>query len=134
MQVHRALRGASAESCAEKPRTRDDISEFDAVVAQTDSVKLHLFERHNTGGGAKIPLPIRRATFQEVHLGLPDAAEARACLSCGVCNECDLCQTYCPEGALKRVGHSYVFDYSVCKGCGICVTECPRNIIFMTHL
>jgi len=51
-----------------------------------------------------------------------------------VCNECDLCVTYCPEGVLKRVGHDLVFDYAHCKGCGICVTECPRNVVFMSHL
>ena len=76
----------------------------------------------------------RRATFHEVHLGLADPSEAKRCLSCGVCNECDLCLTFCPEGVLKRVGHEFVFDYSFCKGCGVCVTECPRNVIFMSHL
>ena len=76
----------------------------------------------------------RRSTFDEVHLGLDDASEARRCLSCGVCNECDFCITYCPEGVLKRVGHELQFDYGYCKGCGMCVVECPRNVIFMSHL
>jgi Fe-S-cluster-containing hydrogenase component 2 len=97
-------------------------------------MKLHLFERHSSRAGATIPDSERRSTFHEVHTGLPDAGEAKRCLSCGVCNECNLCATYCPEGVLKQVGHEYVFDYSFCKGCGVCVTECPRNVIFMSHL
>jgi 2-oxoacid:acceptor oxidoreductase delta subunit (pyruvate/2-ketoisovalerate family) len=51
-----------------------------------------------------------------------------------VCNECDKCITFCPEGMLKRVGHHFEFDYSYCKGCGVCAAECPRNVIVMSHL
>jgi Pyruvate/2-oxoacid:ferredoxin oxidoreductase delta subunit len=76
----------------------------------------------------------RTHTFDEVHGGLTDPSEAKRCLSCGVCNDCDLCLTFCPEGVLKRVGPDLVFDYAYCKGCGICVTECPRNVIYMSQL
>jgi Pyruvate/2-oxoacid:ferredoxin oxidoreductase delta subunit len=51
-----------------------------------------------------------------------------------VCNECDKCVTYCPEGVLKRVEHEFVFDYTSCKGCGVCAAECPRNVIYMSAL
>ena len=97
-------------------------------------MKLHLFERQAASEGESLPVTERRSTFDEVHMGLSSADEAARCLSCGVCNECDACVTYCPEGVLKRVGHSLEFDYSYCKGCGVCVAECPRNVIFMSHL
>ena len=97
-------------------------------------LRLHIFERRGTAAGSELTRERRRATFDEVHQGLIDAAEAKRCLSCGVCNECDRCVTYCPEGVLKRVGHEYVFDYSFCKGCSVCAAECPRNVIFMSHL
>ena len=97
-------------------------------------MKLHLFERQSPTAGASLDPAARIASFDEIHQGLTDAGEARRCLSCGVCNECDLCVTYCPEGVLKRVGHDFVFDYSFCKGCGVCAVECPRNVIFMSHL
>ena len=93
-----------------------------------------LFERQAVAEGEALDPTKRRSTFDEVHLGLEDAKEATRCLSCGVCNECDLCITYCPEGVLKRVGSSLEFDYGYCKGCGMCVAECPRNVIFMSHL
>ena len=103
-------------------------------VIRADAMKLHLFERQPIAGGDTLDMSGRRSTFDEVHLGLDNAGEAARCLSCGVCNECDLCSTFCPEGVLKRVGHNFEFDYAYCKGCGVCMAECPRNVIFMSHL
>ncbi len=63
-------------------------------------------------------------------------SEALRCLSCGVCNECDRCLEYCPEGILNRAvdGDGYVFDLEYCKGCGVCMTACPRGAIYMADL
>ena len=57
--------------------------------------------------------------------------ESSRCLSCGVCNDCDRCVTYCPDGVLRREGRDLVFDYDYCKGCGVCATECSRAVIYM---
>ena len=103
-------------------------------VVDASSLRLHLFERQPRAPEHHLDVPRRTRTFDEVHIGLDDTEEAKRCLSCGVCNECDLCTTYCPEGVLERVGHDLVVDYAYCKGCGICVTECPRNVVFMSHL
>jgi 2-oxoacid:acceptor oxidoreductase gamma subunit (pyruvate/2-ketoisovalerate family) len=103
-------------------------------VIQADSLRLHLFERQAAAHGENRTPWARLSNFDEVHAGLEDAGEARRCLSCGGCNECDRCVTYCPEGVLKRVGHEWKFDYSYCKGCAVCAAECPRNVVFMSHL
>ncbi len=103
-------------------------------VVGADLMSMHLFEKNGRHDGYTIPAEERRFTYDEVHQGLPDLDEARRCLSCGVCNECDKCVTYCPEGVLKRVGHEFHFDYSYCKGCGVCVAECPRNVIYMSQI
>jgi Pyruvate/2-oxoacid:ferredoxin oxidoreductase delta subunit len=66
-----------------------------------------------------------------VRQGLDGVEEARRCLSCGVCNSCDRCVTYCPDGVLRRVEGELVFDYDYCKGCGVCVSECSRAVIYM---
>lgn len=131
--IHQTLTGevVVADDVA---RVRSDVDRWHDEVIRTDALRVHLFERQAPSAVASLPLRARRTTFDEVHGGLVDAREARRCLSCGVCNECDLCVTYCPEGVLKRVGHDLVFDYAHCKGCGICVTECPRNVVFMSHL
>jgi 2-oxoacid:acceptor oxidoreductase gamma subunit (pyruvate/2-ketoisovalerate family) len=104
------------------------------AVAGVDSLSVHLFSRHAPEAGDSLPPAERRLTFEEVHAGLDSAAESQRCLSCGVCNECDKCITYCPDGVIKRVGHEFVFDYDYCKGCGVCAAECPRQIIFMSRL
>jgi NADPH-dependent glutamate synthase beta subunit-like oxidoreductase len=133
LHIHQTLTGEVVVT-GEQTRVRSDVQEWHDEVIKADALRLHLFERHPGEAGDHIGLTRRRSTFEEIHKGLPSAAEAKRCLSCGVCNECDICVTYCPEGVLKRVGHDLVFDYAYCKGCGICVTECPRNVVFMSHL
>ena len=133
LHIHQTFTGEVVES-GDRARVRSDVDVWNDEVIRADALRLHLFERMPGSEGEAIPPEDRLSGFQEIHAGLPDTTEARRCLSCGVCNECDLCVTYCPEGVLKRVGHRLVFDYAYCKGCGICVTECPRNVIFMSHL
>lgn len=103
-------------------------------VVGPEEMRMYLFEKHPQHRSETIAMPLRRTSYAEIHAGLPDIAEARRCLSCGVCNECDRCRTYCPEGVLRRLDHAYEFDYEYCKGCGLCATECPRNVILMTRL
>jgi 2-oxoacid:acceptor oxidoreductase gamma subunit (pyruvate/2-ketoisovalerate family) len=124
LHIHNLLTG---EQLLPDPHTEDD-------VIRTELMKMHLFERQNPDEGRALDPKVRRHTFDEVHQGLSTAEEAKRCLSCGVCNECDRCITYCPDGVLKRVGHEFVFDYAYCKGCGVCSAECPRNVIFMSGL
>jgi NADPH-dependent glutamate synthase beta subunit-like oxidoreductase len=78
----------------------------------------------------------RMADFSEVTGGLsePEAAyEARRCLSCGNCCECDGCLGACPEDAVIKLGpgHRYEFDYDKCTGCGACYEQCPVHSIEM---
>ncbi|GAB6041349.1 NAD(P)-binding protein [Endothiovibrio diazotrophicus] len=65
-------------------------------------------------------------------------AEAKRCMSCGMCFECDNCVVYCPQDAVQKTprGESttgrYVFtDYSKCIGCHICADVCPTGYIQM---
>lgn len=133
MHIHQTLTGEVVPA-GESTRVRSDVDVWHDEVIRDDALRMHLFERAPASGGAAIGMDRRLTSFEEIHRGLSDASEAKRCLSCGVCNECDICVTYCPEGVLKRVGHDLVFDYAYCKGCGICVTECPRNVVFMSHL
>jgi NADPH-dependent glutamate synthase beta subunit-like oxidoreductase/Pyruvate/2-oxoacid:ferredoxin oxidoreductase delta subunit len=65
-------------------------------------------------------------------------AEAKRCMSCGQCFECDNCVVYCPQTAVFKVSKSksttgrYVdTDYSKCIGCHICHDVCPTGYIQM---
>lgn len=55
--------------------------------------------------------------------------EAGRCISCGVCNFCDTCMTFCPDFCIQRTPEGYKVDLDYCKGCGICSQECPRDVI-----
>ena len=77
-----------------------------------------------------------RAGFGEIVQGLnPEQAEfeARRCLSCGNCFECDGCLGACPEDAVIKLGkgHRYRFDYAKCTGCATCYDQCPVHAIEM---
>jgi len=79
--------------------------------------------------------------FEERVLPLLEAqaqAEAKRCMSCGQCFECDNCVVYCPQTAVFKVSKSksttgrYVdTDYSKCIGCHICKDVCPTGYIQM---
>jgi len=79
----------------------------------------------------------RRASFDEVVKGLTEkeaAFEAKRCLSCGNCFECDGCYGACPEDAIIKLGPGkrYQYDYDKCTGCAICFEQCPCHAITMT--
>ena len=83
-----------------------------------------------------LDLARRRASFEEVVGGLDqDTAllEARRCLSCGNCFECDTCYGVCPDNAIIKIGpgQRYKVNYDYCKGCGVCAEECPCGAIDM---
>ncbi|MDH5590520.1 MAG: 2-oxoacid:acceptor oxidoreductase family protein, partial [Gemmatimonadota bacterium] len=111
MHIHQTLTGEVVPQ-GERTRVRSDVDQWNDEVIRSGALRMHLFERHPVDMGESIGMDRRATTFDEIHAGLPDAGEARRCLSCGVCNECDLCVTYCPEGVLKREGHRLVFDYA----------------------
>lgn len=78
----------------------------------------------------------RKMGFKEVVGGLSqkDASyEAKRCLSCGNCFECDGCYGACPEDAVIKLGPGkrYKYDYSLCTGCAVCFEQCPCHAIEM---
>lgn len=57
-------------------------------------------------------------------------AEARRCLSCGLCYGCERCFTYCNGGAYTRLeeprpGAYFALALEACEGCAKCVELCP---------
>ena len=65
-------------------------------------------------------------------------AEAKRCMSCGLCFECDNCVVYCPQTAVYKVkktesmtGRYVATDYDKCVGCHICADVCPTGYIQM---
>jgi len=84
----------------------------------------------------RLPVIDRQSGFDEVMQNLSEADalfEAKRCLSCGNCFECDGCYGACPEGAITKLGPGkfYRFNYDLCTGCAVCYEQCPCHAIDM---
>lgn len=104
-------------------------------VVGFDDLHLWYFGDHKARQQAELA-DEERVTFDEVVSGLSDEEahfEARRCLSCGNCFECDGCLGACPEDAVIKLGkdHRYRFDYEKCTGCATCFDQCPVHAIEM---
>ncbi len=78
----------------------------------------------------------RQSSFEEVVAGLTAKEalyEAKRCLSCGNCFECDGCFGACPEDAIIKLGPGkrYRYNYDLCTGCAVCFEQCPCHAIEM---
>jgi Pyruvate/2-oxoacid:ferredoxin oxidoreductase delta subunit len=87
---------------------------------------------------ATIPVEERLAgPDREVTLTFSEAqalAEAKRCLSCGMCFECDTCWQYCQEQAILKPaekGGPYRIKLEFCTGCKKCAEQCPCGYIEM---
>ncbi|MCW8826536.1 MAG: NAD(P)-binding protein [Gammaproteobacteria bacterium] len=83
-----------------------------------------------------LPLEQRMGGFEEILHGISEDEalfEAKRCLSCGNCFECDGCLGSCPEDAIIKLGkgNRYRYDYDKCTGCASCYEQCPCHAIEM---
>jgi NADPH-dependent glutamate synthase beta subunit-like oxidoreductase/Pyruvate/2-oxoacid:ferredoxin oxidoreductase delta subunit len=89
----------------------------------------------------EVQLPVDEAitSFKETTqtIGFQEAiAEAKRCMSCGLCFVCDQCRIYCPREAIERdktrdKGKIMFTDYTRCNGCHVCHMACPCGYIQM---
>ena len=105
-------------------------------LVHLDQMNLWYFGGHTRRIQAEQAPETRVSDFGEIVAGLsPKEAEfeARRCLSCGNCFECDGCYGACPEDAVIKLGpgNRYRFDYERCTGCATCYEQCPVHAIEM---
>ncbi|MBI3794146.1 MAG: NAD(P)-binding protein [Nitrospinae bacterium] len=87
----------------------------------------------------ELPLETRVKSFDEINsaLTMEEAiAEAKRCMSCGLCFVCDRCRVFCPREAISKdkkqpAGQVMFSDYTKCSGCHICAEICPCGYIEM---
>ena len=103
-----------------------------------DHEKLRLWYRTEAPKSAQGELSAEKRTesFDEILQGLTEKEarfEAKRCLSCGNCFECDGCYGSCPEDAIIKLGKGkrYLYDYDKCTGCASCYEQCPCYAIEM---
>jgi NADPH-dependent glutamate synthase beta subunit-like oxidoreductase len=124
MAIDAYLRGAATA----RPPVRDD--------ASADRLNPWYYSDAPASVASVLEAARRVDTFDEVVGGLDASTalfEARRCMSCGTCFECDNCYSVCPDNAVVKLGPGQGFriDLDYCKGCGLCAAECPCGAIDM---
>jgi ferredoxin len=66
--------------------------------------------------------------------GLSEAeviAEAKRCMSCGMCMDCETCWMYCSSNCFVKLpkGEHYKIKLELCNGCKKCAEVCPCGYI-----
>jgi NADPH-dependent glutamate synthase beta subunit-like oxidoreductase/Pyruvate/2-oxoacid:ferredoxin oxidoreductase delta subunit len=138
-EVHEPLRGTFASNVA----VHNFDNRSDRYVIPHDKLFLGHFSivARNRRNVITLNKESALGNFQD-RLGVlaePEAvAEAKRCMSCGMCFECDNCVVYCPQTAVFRVkknqstlGRYVDTDYNKCIGCHICADVCPTGYIQM---
>jgi Pyruvate/2-oxoacid:ferredoxin oxidoreductase delta subunit/siroheme synthase (precorrin-2 oxidase/ferrochelatase) len=84
------------------------------------------YPRALDGGGASSALNSRLTEAQVIE-------EAKRCMSCGMCMDCETCWMYCTNNAFVKLpkGEHYKIKLEVCNGCNKCAEACPCGYIDM---
>jgi formate dehydrogenase beta subunit len=122
--IHAWLRGT-----AYQPATKHPVVSFEAM-------SLPIYSDAQRSAQHMLPAAERAGGFAEVQAGLDQmhaTYEAKRCLSCGNCFECDQCYAACPEQAIEKLGpgRHYRLRYDRCTGCAVCFETCPCHAIDM---
>jgi Pyruvate/2-oxoacid:ferredoxin oxidoreductase delta subunit len=107
-------------------------------VITKEKMQLNYYPKRPRMAMATIPVEERLAgPEREVTLTFSEAqalAEAKRCLSCGMCFECETCWQYCQEQAIVKPaerGMPYRIKLGFCTGCKKCAEQCPCGYIDM---
>ena len=105
-------------------------------IVSFDMLHLPIYSDANRTEQPVLPVEPRLTSFAEVLAGLNEdeaSYEAKRCLSCGNCFECDQCYAACPEQAIEKLGpgRRYRYLYDRCTGCAVCFETCPCHAIEM---
>jgi NADPH-dependent glutamate synthase beta subunit-like oxidoreductase len=80
-------------------------------------------------------IPVTQRDMEtEIEAGLSEEQaleEAKRCMSCGMCMDCETCWMYCTNNCFVRLpkGEHYKIKLEVCNGCKKCAEACPCGYI-----
>ena len=100
---------------------------------KTEKMKLGWYKPADRHQRPLLPLE-QRGMDTEIEQGLSQEdviAEAKRCMSCGMCADCETCWMYCSNNCFVRLpkGEHYKVKLELCNGCKKCAEECPCGYI-----
>ena len=112
-----------------KPYTRP----VNPTAIGRERVKLDWYKPAEPHHRGEVPVA-ERAADTEIQLGLDEAAaieEAKRCMSCGMCMDCETCWMYCTNNCFVKLpkGEHYKVKLELCNGCKKCAEACPCGYI-----
>ncbi len=115
------LRGTPLESPAVPP------------TVKPDKMKVGWYKESSRHERAHVPV-VERQPETEIEFGLGEAEamdEAKRCMSCGLCMDCETCWMYCTNSCFVKLpkGEHYKIKLELCNGCKKCAEECPCGYI-----
>jgi NADPH-dependent glutamate synthase beta subunit-like oxidoreductase len=124
--IDRNLRSVETQAGAETP------------IVKTDRMRLDHYEKKDRANSVALPVAERLAALDvEVNQGFSreqTIEEAKRCMSCGYCFDCEKCWLFCQDQAVDKPmtkGVLYTFKLQNCTGCKKCAEECPCGFIDM---
>jgi NADPH-dependent glutamate synthase beta subunit-like oxidoreductase/Pyruvate/2-oxoacid:ferredoxin oxidoreductase delta subunit len=105
------------------------------ALIKTDRMKIAWYKEAFRNERGHLPVE-ERGMESEIELGLGEAQavdEAKRCMSCGLCMDCETCWMYCTNSCFVKLpkGEHYKVKLEVCNGCKKCAEECPCGYIEM---
>jgi len=100
-----------------------------------EKIKLDWYKAAERHERKHVPVA-ERAPDTEIELGLTEAEvveEAKRCMSCGMCMDCETCWMYCSNNCFAKLpkGEHYKVKLELCNGCKKCAEACPCGYIEM---
>lgn len=104
-------------------------------LVKSDKMKLSWYKEAVRNERADLP-PDQRGMDTEIEQGFTDQQaqdEAKRCMSCGLCMDCESCWMYCTNSCFVKLpkGEHYKIKLEVCNGCKKCAEECPCGYLEM---
>jgi NADPH-dependent glutamate synthase beta subunit-like oxidoreductase len=105
------------------------------ALVKADKMKLAWYKEALRNDRTHLPAD-QRGMDTEIEQGLTDQQaqdEAKRCMSCGLCMDCESCWMYCTNSCFVKLpkGEHYKVKLEVCNGCKKCAEECPCGYIDM---